>query len=39
MDEVEALAARIPAGEDDKLLAAVTQIREQAKDLARKGKR
>ena len=39
MDEVEALAARIPAGEDDKLLAAITQIRQEAKDLARKGKR
>jgi hypothetical protein len=39
MDEVEAQAARIPAGEDDKLADAIAEIRQQAKDLARKGKR
>jgi hypothetical protein len=39
MDEVEALAAKTPAGEDDKLVAAVRQVRHEAKELARKGKR
>jgi hypothetical protein len=39
MDEVEALAAKTPAGEDDKLVAAVRQVRQEAKKLARKGKR
>jgi hypothetical protein len=31
MDEVEALASKIPTGEDDKLAAAVRQLRRQAK--------
>jgi hypothetical protein len=39
MDEVEALAAKIPAGQDDKLVSAIAQLRQQAKDLARQGKR
>jgi hypothetical protein len=30
MDEVEALAAKTPAGEDDKLVAAVRQVRQEA---------
>jgi hypothetical protein len=39
MDEVERLAAKIPAGEDDNLVAAVAKLRQEAKELARKGKR
>jgi hypothetical protein len=39
MDEVEALAAKIPAGQDDSLAAAIKQVRQEAKELARKGKR
>jgi hypothetical protein len=39
MDKVEALAAKIHAGEDDHLAAAIRQVREEAKELARKGKR
>jgi phosphoserine phosphatase len=39
MDEVEALASRIPKSEDAKLIAAVKKIRQEARELARKGKR
>jgi hypothetical protein len=38
MDEVEALAAKIPDGEDEKLTSAIVEIRRQSKELARKGK-
>jgi hypothetical protein len=39
MNEVEASAAKIPRGEDDKLVAAIADLRRQAKALASKGKR
>jgi hypothetical protein len=39
MDEVEALAAKTPRREDGKLVAAIGQLRQEAKELARKGKR
>jgi hypothetical protein len=39
MDEVEALAAKTTAADHDKLQAAINEVRKQAKQLARKGKR
>jgi len=39
MDDVEALAAKTPDGEDDKLQAAVTRLRQEAKERARKAMR